>query len=1345
MIITKKQLLLMLIYGFSLLTMFNIQTMNTNILDDNSQESLIDREELNYLDEEIINENLENNNDLETIINENNELVNFNTKTNQEIELNWQIGVALNVTYGNFLSFPSNFALLSSFNSESQFYRISYAYTTSRALAYKVEIVRHDAKLYIPLHWEYTWDMLIDEETIFYDSGSGGDDSFCINFGTNSDDSEVKLYFRSGNSLGTDYKRENQFLAIEETTCEYFCEAGFERGFSDKWTNDPTFPVDNVEIETIIVSSGRYSLMLNDSDSLNDYYYLTLDQLGDADKITLPNGNYYIAFDYYFRSIVSGSVCIGYTNNNGEQTTDDLNPILERVHKAFFYIEIGEYNSYHYLRFFLNSFEGIFYFDNFRIYESKAKFVTTNLNEYTLDYQIISWDNILNPTVRTNITINLKIRHNQTLIQSWNFFTCEEGKFSIIYYGDIGFNELEIEIICLNSWFGFKSYEFFEDLTKINILAEDYSNTVISNNELKIEINDFYYHIIRFNILSAYDFNNINYLIYDIKCNETSTDLTDIYYHQFFTPSASLIYANNQQTSFLTSYSTKIINLDSNTYDYSNYQIVDLYCVQTSVITNRTYYINNLRFIQSQKSYFTSLDVENNKELFKDIENDECDFTENDDERFSGLVSETIENGYYYANIDSGVSDILEIDISGLNTLYYNYLSYNVKCNYSNSKIHISTYDGTWSHYASSYIYPTIEFSNIEVDMSSDSTWNNEGIVTKLRFYIYNASGVWDGSAYITFDYIRICHIDTLNLFKTDLYFYTTSENNTLQSYITSDSNLLNPNSQDLDINILNNSIGNHQLNYTIYNDLDKKDCYIPSQEYSYNYKVVNQTLLIMSYIDLLEIEIDTSFANVMSSLSSLSSQLNTNITSVITLINDLDDLLQANITLIFTYLELIYDDVDQTNNRMTTIYLDWIADWDNLISDVGYTKDSVDKLLTNMTTVINGLNSIGSEVSATFTMVYAIKNTLIPNLETHLDSIDSQLLNIVNLVNNIINNQNNFSLIIEDISDLSTQLNTNVTTILTAIGNLQSIQLENASTLANNILNLSNQLNINTTTLINAIINLDDNLANNFTLNFSYLTNLTSMLNNLDTNLANNFTTVLNILNNIYNNQDNFSLIITNINNLANQLNSNTSTILNSLATIQNIQLQNASLIANKLISLSNQLNTNVTQLLDVMYDLNITQFIDYNYYDFDYSLNFDQSFNETVREFNMTSPNIVNTENCFFVNIDIWNNYTGSDITIIWQNELGEIVYSEYLGKAIITNNSLLLSINALKFEGNYTITIMLTNEYLVAFSQNNILLEYNLSKANSDSNNFFALGSFLLILIVIIYLVYRFSKKF
>ena len=56
MSITKKQLLVISIYLFSILTLFNIQTIHSNTLDDNSQTSFIDREELN-LTSEILNEN----------------------------------------------------------------------------------------------------------------------------------------------------------------------------------------------------------------------------------------------------------------------------------------------------------------------------------------------------------------------------------------------------------------------------------------------------------------------------------------------------------------------------------------------------------------------------------------------------------------------------------------------------------------------------------------------------------------------------------------------------------------------------------------------------------------------------------------------------------------------------------------------------------------------------------------------------------------------------------------------------------------------------------------------------------------------------------------------------------------------------------------------------------------------------------------------------------------------------------------------------------------------------------------------------------------------------------------
>lgn len=1203
MIITKKQLLLIMIYGFSLLTMFNIQTINNNDNNINSEDPLINREELN-LSEEIAINDIDNN--LETIINENNELVNFNAKTNQEIELDWEIGVALNVTYGNFLSFPSNFALLSSFNSESQFYRISYAYTTSRALVYKVEIVRHDAKLYIPLHWEYTWDMLIDEETTFYDSVSGGDDSFCINFGTNSDDSEVKLYFRSGNGLGIDYKRENQFLAIEETTCNYFCVSGFERGFSDKWKNHPTSPVDNVEIETTIVSTGRYSLMLNDSDSSTDYYHLTLDQEGNIDQTTLPNGNYYIAFDYYFRSIVSGSVCLSYTDNEGHQQTENLDSTLERVHKAFFYIEIGEFGVYHYLRFKLSAFEGVFYFDNFRIYESKAKFVTTNLNEYTLDYEIISWDNVLNPNVRTNITVNLKIRHNQTLIQSWNFFTCDEGKFSIVYSGNIGFNELEIEIVCWNSWFGYKSYEIFEDLTRWSGNPSNYYSESIENGRLKFVVSDPNYFQLQIYPSNEIDMSYIDYFVFDMETNISSNQLyeTVIYInstHNWKDYTDYLLSTSNQRIIFEKSnWVSGSGNPSKYVFKYTQFYFNDN--------VNAIIYIDNFHFIQSQKSYLTPKNIEYNN----DFPTDNIDFTEGDSDYsdYIGSTTVTIENGLLSSVIIGTVSYPALLDLPEVSSIFTTI----IVCYKTNLTIdfRINIKDSADGNLYFNTINAIADIWEIVSFTYSDLTELDD-----IYFRLTSGSEVFS----IDIDYVLITYQDTVSLFETDNYFYTSSLNNTLVSYITSDSNLLNPDSIDLEINILNNSIGNHQLNYTIYNDLDQSDCYIPSQEYSYNYNVVNQTLLVINYLDLLEIHIDTSFTNVMNSLSSLSNQLNTNITTIINMINSLDSSLDSKYSVIMSYLNYItsiIDDLDAGQYQMTNI-----------------------------------LNSI------------------------------------ISMINSLDNNmKNNFSLVLNSFDSL--------------YDSLEDV-----------ILAETNEIDATLTTIINS-------------------------LDLLDSNLANNFTNIMTSLSNIYSNQDNFSIIITNINSLSSQLNSNTTTILNAISNLQSIHLSNMTTLVNNILSLSNQLNINTTTLLNAINDLNVTQ-------QFIYNLQFDQSFNETVREFNMTSPTIVKTENSFFVDITIWNNYTGSDITIIWQNNLGEIVKSEYLGKAIITNNSLLLSINALEIEGNYTITIMLTNEYLVAFSQTSITLEYNLSKANSDTDNFFALGVFILILVVIFLLVRNFYKKF
>ena len=379
MSITKKQLLVISIYLFSILTLFNIQTIHSNTLDDNSQTSFIDREELN-LTSEILNENskiLTENEDWKrgksirvdqnlqtdfldhdethyslstgdiyfedsrinshvndglfyniTLIDEDNNkyikaeayysiftnnkggYVNSERKFNivwkngtENTHFSDEVSFYLEGGYSNrgYLNIYAVFEMTDEENSLSTYYlrngiptlinyetnsypkeefdqvriyidlisfiqtektvnlRSNYRYVSDTLIEYCITDLFNELGetryYYTPLSWNYS--SSFPECNVIYNTTlEAWQVTKSCYTGT------IDLYFFEGSGYGVDYDRHNQFLAITETTSDYLIDIGFETG---SYTNDwqlgtPSYPFDEITINTSIVSSGAFSL-----------------------------------------------------------------------------------------------------------------------------------------------------------------------------------------------------------------------------------------------------------------------------------------------------------------------------------------------------------------------------------------------------------------------------------------------------------------------------------------------------------------------------------------------------------------------------------------------------------------------------------------------------------------------------------------------------------------------------------------------------------------------------------------------------------------------------------------------------------------------------------------------------------------------------------------------------------------------------------------------------------------------------------------------------------------------------------------------------------------------------
>jgi len=1130
--------------------------------------------------------------------------------------------------------------------------RSFYRYTTETMVEHKLIDYMHEyneVKYYFtPLSWNFSYS--IPYVDIFYNTTIGAWQVSKYNY-----QDEINLFFRSGSGLGVDYQRQNQFLCIDEVVSYNFEDNSLPNDFIER--NEP-YDFETEGLNTTIVANGLYSYLFKDTVVSYHNYFLNLEA-----------GYYYLSVYIYIISI-SNTLEIEWYNGNSWEAYSINTSIINKWQTIFLYMEVGDPTSVDgndvSFKFDLHG-SGEFLIDKLSILEANPSLKTVGLNKYRFETILRNWDNLENPTLANKeIEYNARIRHNSTSLNSGTLLTNNLGIAStILEFTDSQLqNELELNSFCLENRFSDLYYDIYgnwldfdEGIAETSFYPNGWGGVASYEDGYLIQTDGEDYSQMYVNFGSDISIDDYSIAIIKIKSNLTDKDQ----YFRWANNGGSVYSSSIWKTT--TNFQIKYIDIRDFTNDGSiKYLYLYTFHGEQLELT-----IDYILYLKPQRTYLTTKDIEYNNMIVDFNYEDNSDPNEYSGSQFYSVGSDSITKGQLLTNKKSTIGAYVYHRFqfpTSFNTSIYRYLDLTLKVNYTlyySAGYTIQIFSGnedwsSWNVYLGKYI-ETInanEYIKIRIDLTEDNNnWLNLGTWDRLMIVLYdNGNNTYDHFANETvvkvlYDTIRLESFDNTSFVSLDSQFYTTSTNNTLVSYVTSDSNLLNPNSQDLDLNPLNNTVDSHTIEYIIYNDLDQEGCYIPSETYSYSYTIQNQTLLIMNYIDLLEVDIDTNFANVYGNLTQLSNQLNANITTVINLINDLSSIMDANFTTVINYLESLDSDLSEVADWVDYIYSHHISDWNNIVSNIDTIINKLDDLSTqlnanittlinlinnlhditqtNITYIIDSLDSMTTITDATNVMVYQIKNVMLPDLESKIDNIQANVTTIISLVNSIIDNQNNFTLIINSINDLSDQLNLNITEVLSAISEIKAIQLANASTLATNILNLSDQLNMNT------------------------------------------------------------------------------------------------------------------TQVLQAINYMNFTKFV--------YNLQFDQSFNETVKEFPMFIPDQANIDSQIFVSMDVYDNYTGSDITVIWEDDLEGIIKSYYYGKAIVTDNKLEFYIDTLSIEGNYTITVMLTNEYLVAFSQAEITLTYNYAH-DTLFNYFFnnLLINFTIIggLVIVIYCLYkRFSS--
>jgi len=675
--------------------------------------------------------------------------------------------------------------------------------------------------------------------------------STCLTI-TNTVTTTYKLDLLGGVQKGYDYLRQNQFLAISDTTSTYFEHIGFEDAqYADDWSISPTF--DTISLNTTIVSSGSFSLRLEDSDASTDYFY-TYDGF--------PLGEYYVAFDYYVESISAGdTVYLNWYDSSGSSNIEYLDYTNnQRWHTAFIFMDL-QYTTYDWFRIGAYTFEGVLFIDNFRIYETNAECITTAYQETQLSGKVISWDNRDNPSLKTNITTEIRVRANDTSVYSKNLETNVDGSFTLTLTSadfipaQLGY---VIKIICWDSFFsGISGYDNID-------LSDDFSNWDPHSGETITDETDYLkftdYVVgsgtagIRYDKAGTFDYSNIDYFCYETWFNQSEDTTAPRAYIRDGATGGTKGYLYYEYDSTLSntwlSYQRTI---DSANSKESGFDITDIdrilfyHSVSDYKIEVR---LRNVKLLMSQKSYFTPSTVTKSIDYAETELGDSYDFSEGDNDDWTtphtAIMSQTVENGLtrFTAYQTTGTSYSFTARTTAtlsINASMYNYLYLRVRAT-----------NATWNLYgfsdASGYIFWAnnnynfaSEWVTFEFDLSNYGDWS--GTETQMQF-VFNPAPYPTYIDYtlgcVEIDYVRLVRVDTPTLHESDSHYYLSSTNNTFQSYLynDSDSTVFDESWSDLEFFSKETSVGTYTIAYIVWNDLDEPKCYVPADAITDSYTI---------------------------------------------------------------------------------------------------------------------------------------------------------------------------------------------------------------------------------------------------------------------------------------------------------------------------------------------------------------------------------------------------------------------------------------------------------------------------------------------------------------------------
>jgi hypothetical protein len=560
-------------------------------------------------------------------------------------------------------------------------------------------------------------------------------------------------------------------LAIKDVSTDLAFNPSFEDGINFFVADYGTYP-DSVEITTLIIQEGYYSLEVEDSGTK----HLTF-----PDK--LSSGEYYFFLWYYIEEIGTNTnnFLFYYKDTSNSWISEEIfnkDTSTDRWHKFEFFFKTGDSTDEEMFK--LSFVDNVkFYIDALGFFQTSTTIKTTQSSESQIDFDGVVADsyNFAQDSFR-DYQVEIWDRCDQTLEYSYTTVTDEFGHGTVTHSYAFEQKEYEIRTYSLDSYFGSEQTQIdvTNSLTDWDLSNEDTGTKTASCVDSSIvfefrESGSVNWEII-YNPTATFDISSADILYYTYRSNVTSA----LTYKWIRTDSSNHI-LNQTNRDFTTD--TVYHMVDS--FRHSDYvetgafddtSIDRIYLRASLPLGWVKVEIFDFRFINAQKLYFTP-SVPTETDYAETVLGDAWDFSEGDNDGWDASCifdNEYFENGLFTAEKGNLTSNYFYIDYDNTFSAEaekYNTLQIRFKINETiyrtASQWLFRVYDTHWGNFVggiyatqTTYIYADTWYTfNVFLD---GVEWKN----TETDLMIYWSYNVAPNVAFkLETDYINLVHVDS--------------------------------------------------------------------------------------------------------------------------------------------------------------------------------------------------------------------------------------------------------------------------------------------------------------------------------------------------------------------------------------------------------------------------------------------------------------------------------------------------------------------------------------------------------------------------------------------------------